>query len=517
MYLFALSKILIDGARRRDPKYRFVIVVFISIFFLICFTFRLIPDPSSDRAVFVSVSEYLLSGNRLYVDIYDNKDPLFFYAVSMQRLLGLVGEYLFELIMVIIAAVSAHNISRIVEHTVTKRKLLLLVAVPLLVTGGFWSPGLTHLPAIACSLLACSLFLRKKMLFAGGFIGLVAFTKVIMFPLPVAFCLTYEIILWDKENSRAHFNRMVIGFTSISVITIIILLTRHELLAYLQAQQNNFLYANNVLVDNSNLGNSFASHLRTVFLGSKGKLLLLFSLIASISFSVYIATQSKVGKKIKAFLIGTFATYIISIIILGFTGSWDQHLQLMYFSQTLMLIYIAIDLNLKKAFTNLSFGIAIVVLAILLSGTLDLRHYVSSPREIMRKISYLTQESPETKAFRAIYPNGTGFARLGQNSNVIPYGAANDKLLCPEFAQYPFYSPERLRKILDCAKTASTLVVDGSFVHLDEKPDWWPREAQEKIMMENWNNFVTAGENIIKTQYSCENLETTRVCDSVAK
>ena len=517
MYLFALLKILIDGVRRKDPKHRFTIIIFTSIFFLFCFTSRLIPDPSSDRAVFVSVSEYLLSGNKLYIDIYDNKDPLFFYAVSMQRLLGPVGEYLFELVIVIIAAISAYNISRIIERTVTKRKILLLIVVPLLVTGSFWLPGYTHLPATAFSLLACSLFLSKKMLFAGGFIGLVAFTKVIMFPLPAAFCLTYEIILWDKKNSRAHFNRMFIGFTSISIITIIILLSRHELLAYLQAQQNNFLYANNVLVDNSSLLNSFASHLRTVFLGSKEKLLLLFSLIASISFSIYIATQSKVEKKIKAFLSGTFATYIISIIILGFTGSWDQHLQLMYFSQTLMLIYIAISLNSRKAFTNLSFGIAIVVLAILLSGTLNLRHYVASPNKIMTKISYLTQESPETKAFRAIYPNGTGFARLGQNSNVIPYGAANDRLLCPEFTQYPFYSPERFKKILDCAKTASTLVVDGSFVHLDDKPDWWPREAQEKIMMENWNNFVTAGENIIKTQYSCKNLETTRVCDSVAK
>ena len=501
------------GVKRKYPKRRFAIGILIAIFFIICFTFRLIPDPSADRAVFVSVSEYLLSGNRLYIDIYDNKDPLFFYAVSMQRLLGVVGEYLFELVMVIIAAVSAYNISRIVERTVTKRKILLLIAVPLLVTGFFWLPGSTHLPATAFSLLACSLFLSEKMLLAGGFIGLVAFTKVIMFPLPAAFCLTYEIILWDKENSRTHFNRMVIGFTSVSIMMIMILLTRHELLGYLQAQQNNFLYANNVLVDNSNLGNSFASHLRTMFLGSREKLLLLLSLIASISFSGYIATQSRVEKKIKAFLIGAFATYIISIIVLGFTGSWDQHLQLVYFSQTLMLIYIVINLNLKKAFANSLFGIAIVALAILLSGTLNLPHYVASPREIMTKISYLTQESPETEAFRAIYPNGTGFARLGQNSNVIPHGAANDKLLCPEFAQYPFYSPERFRNILNCAKTAPTLVVDGSFVHLDDTPDWWPREAQEKIIMENWNDFVTEGESIIKTQYSCKKLGTTRVCE----
>lgn len=516
MDLFAFSKTLIYGVKRRASKRHFAIGILIAIF-IICFTFRLIPDPSSDRAIFVSVAEYLLSGNRLYIDIYDNKDPLFFYAVSMQRLFGPLGEYLFELLMVTIAAVSAYDISRIVEHTGVMRKRLLLIAVPLLVTGTFWLPGYTHLPATAFSLLACALFLRKKMLFAGGCIGLVAFTKVIMFPLPAAFCLTYEFILWANKVSRKHFNRIVIGFMSVSAIMIIILLTRHELLGYLQAQQNNFLYSNSVLVDNSSLGNSFASHLRTMFLGSKSKLLLLFSVIASMGFSGYMATQSRVEKKIKAFLIGTLATYIISIIVLGLTGIWEHHQQLIYFSQTLMLIYIAISLNSKKAFAKSSFGIAIVVLAILLSGTLNLRHYVASSGVIMTKTSYLTQESPETKAFRAIYPNGAGFARLGQNSSVIPHGAANDKLLCPEFGQYPFYSPERFRHILDCAKTVPALIVDGSFAHLDKVPDWWPREAQKQIMMENWNDFVTAGESMIKTQYSCKKLGNIRICNSVAR
>ena len=162
MNLFAYSRTIIGGIQRRASKHHFAIGILIAVFFIICFTFRLIPDPLSDRAVFVSVAECLLSGHQLYVDIYDNKDPLFFYAVSMQRLLGAAGEYLFELVMVIIAAVSAYDISRIVDHTGTKRKIPLLIAVPLLVTGFFWSPGMTHLPATAFSLLACALFLRKK-------------------------------------------------------------------------------------------------------------------------------------------------------------------------------------------------------------------------------------------------------------------------------------------------------------------------------------------------------------------
>ena len=501
-----------SAIERKASKHHFVIGISIAIFFINCLTFRLIPDPLYDRAIFVSVAEYLLSGSKLYIDIYDNKDPLFFYAVSMQRLLGPIGEYLFELLMVTISAVSAYDISRIVEHTGAMRKRFLLIAVPLIVTGAFWSPGLTHLPAIALSLLACALFLRKKMLFAGGCMGLLAFMKLIMLPLPAVFCLTYELVLWDKRLSHKLFNRIVIGFTSVSAITLVILLTRHELLGYLQAQQNNFIYSNNVLVDNSSIVNSFVSHLRTMFLGSESKLRLLFSVIASMGFCGYMSTQARVEKKIKAFLIGTLATYIISIMVLGLTGIWDHHMQLIYFSQTLMLIYIAISLNLKKAFANLSFGIAIVVLAILLSGTIKLGYYVATPGAIMTKISYLTQESPETTAFRAIYPNGTGFVRLGQNSTVMPHGAANDKLLCPDFQQYYFYSPERLKHVLDCSKTAPTLIVDDSFSLYDKAPDWWPRDAQRQIMIKNWNDFVTVGESMIKTKYSCRKLGKTRIC-----
>jgi hypothetical protein len=508
----------ITNAKRRVSKRHFAIGMLIVTFFFFCFTARLIPSPTSDRAVFVSVAEYLLSGNRLYIDVYDNKDPLFYYAVSMQRLLGSAAEYMFEFLMLTIATVSAYYISCIIECTGTIRKRILLIAVPLLVTGAFWIPGYNHLPATALSLLACFLFLRKKMLLTGGCIGLVAFTKLIAFPLPAVFCLAYEVILWDKKVSSVNFKRIVIGFLSASTIIIIILLARHELLGYLQTQRNNFFYSQGLLIDNSSLANSFASHLRTMFLNSRRALLLLLSLIASMIFLAYIATQLRVERKTKAFVISTLTTCIISIIILGLTGIWDHHMSLMYFSQTLILICIAISLNSKKNFANSLFGIAIVVSAILLSGTSPITnwsHYVELPTHIIPKIVSLTQPSPETKAFRAIYPNGTEFARLGQNSHVIPHGLANDKLICPDFQQYYFYSPERLKHILNCVKTASTLVVDSSFARFSKAPDWWPRDSQKQIMIKNWNDFVTAGESIIQAQYSCKILDNIRICSVV--
>ena len=57
---------------------------------------RLIPSMSSDRGIFVSVAERLLAGDRLYAQVFDNKEPLFYYLVAAQRALGPVGEGLAE-------------------------------------------------------------------------------------------------------------------------------------------------------------------------------------------------------------------------------------------------------------------------------------------------------------------------------------------------------------------------------------------------------------------------------------
>ncbi|MGC1217734.1 MAG: hypothetical protein WA883_09690 [Phormidesmis sp.] len=515
---------------------RVIIGLMTATFFSICFTSRLIPAPFVDRAVFVSVAEYLLSGDRLYTDVYDNKDPLFFYAVAAQRLLGPAAEYLFELLLIAVSAVSAYAIACVADRAGISDRVrsgkVLLIAVPLLLTGVFWLPGYTTLPGTALCLLACALFLRQKMLLAGGCIGLVAFTKLIMLPLPVVFCFSYELVLWKGHFSRQRFSRMTAGFLAVCAAVAVILLSRGEAAGYLQAQKNNFLYSNGVLFGNGTFLESFVSHLRVMFLGEEEKLCLLFSLIASMGFSGFFVAQPGIGKRTKAFIISSLVTCVMAVIVLGLTGIWKHHLQLLYFSQTLMLICIAIglgpkDLGLKQVaglrqrMANALYAIALIFSAVVLSGTLSPYQYLAAPDTVVQAVilrtSNLVQASPETKALQAVYPDGIAFARLGQNSTVIPYGAANDSLICPEFGQYPFYSPERLNSILECAKTAPTLVVDDSFTPLKEIPKWWPRDAQKDLIVKNWNGFVTAGENLIQTQYVCQRLENVRVCDSVEK
>jgi hypothetical protein len=60
--------------------------------------------------------------------------------------------------MAFIAALSAYDIARNLGSIGKWQQNALLVAVPFLVTGAFWLPGDTHLPATALGLLCCSLY-----------------------------------------------------------------------------------------------------------------------------------------------------------------------------------------------------------------------------------------------------------------------------------------------------------------------------------------------------------------------
>ncbi|KAJ8134628.1 hypothetical protein OY671_012159, partial [Metschnikowia pulcherrima] len=60
------------------------------------FTTRLVPEPVADRSLYQSIAERMSAGDRLYVDVIDNKDPSFYYAIALQRSIGPFAEYGFE-------------------------------------------------------------------------------------------------------------------------------------------------------------------------------------------------------------------------------------------------------------------------------------------------------------------------------------------------------------------------------------------------------------------------------------
>src|SRR5262245_1543310 len=116
-----------------------VTISFISITWLIIFP-ALVPEHLADRDIFVFVGDRLLAGDRLYADVYDNKDPLFFYLVAFQRTLGGMGEIAFEVSCVIIAASSSYIIAKPITAKRSTAAAISFVAVPIILTGAFYYP-----------------------------------------------------------------------------------------------------------------------------------------------------------------------------------------------------------------------------------------------------------------------------------------------------------------------------------------------------------------------------------------
>src|SRR6187401_222124 len=70
----------------------------------------LMPGHDFDRGIFVTVAERLLAGDKLYAGVWDNKGPLFYYLVALERYAGGFGEIFFELLFVLLASYSVFRL-----------------------------------------------------------------------------------------------------------------------------------------------------------------------------------------------------------------------------------------------------------------------------------------------------------------------------------------------------------------------------------------------------------------------
>ena len=62
---------------------------------------RLVPSTFGDHGTYASVAERLIAGDRLYVDVWDNKDPLFYYALALGRLVSPLADVALEILWVV--------------------------------------------------------------------------------------------------------------------------------------------------------------------------------------------------------------------------------------------------------------------------------------------------------------------------------------------------------------------------------------------------------------------------------
>jgi hypothetical protein len=474
---------------------------------LVVFGLRLIPLPEGDRAICEAVADGLRAGQRLYAEVYDNKDPLFFYAVALQRLTGPWGGGIFELGSLALGGWCLAQLHRwLVSQRNPRREWLVGLLGALLLSGGFWGPGQPQLPASALTLLSLLLLCQGRC-FAGGWAaGAVAGFKLICLPLPLAFALSWGTARSFWRFSGGLFLALLAGAATLAA--------RGEMTAYGEALAKNVLYSQGLLVQPGSPLEVLASHGRTLFFSGKNNLLMLVALVtaAAICLQAIRAAAPRRQQLARAGLMMLLTGALITLI----TGLWAGHLQLLYPGQCLALLLVVSQWHPQPSWQRALRLPSLLLLTAFLSGTLDLSPtYWLKPGQIQAKLERIQQQSGEVLAIASTYPKGIeSFARLGGNGGAIPVGwRGSSQLACPEFHQYGFYSQSRLSAILDCTSQAPVVLVSTSFSAWEGVPTWLPREAQGERISARWNDFVEAGEALLAQRFHCQmSSDGTRLC-----
>ena len=176
-----------------------------------------------DAGVFASVAERLIAGDTLYSEVWDNKDPFFYYLWMISRLASPLGPVFVELIWLAIVAVAVASLAR--GFGVARASIPFLVGAALVITtGSSYVAGLTHLPGTALCLVALAVAHRQRPIAACVVLGLLTGIKLIMAPIGV---LLVALILF--KGPHAAIRRVVAAWLGTGLALVVAVAVRGEL------------------------------------------------------------------------------------------------------------------------------------------------------------------------------------------------------------------------------------------------------------------------------------------------
>ncbi len=193
------------------------------------------PVAVSDSGAYLSVERLLLRGHHLYTGVFDNKDPLFYYVNAIAlAVAGPRGPALAE-VAALAAAGSAACWFLVRRDAPVPLALVVAAAVPVVLTpsmtSGLLIPGLTHTWGLTATLLAVLALLERRWVLG----GVLCATSALFEFRTVAIGAVVALILVavSVDDRRRAGLRFTLGFASIAVAAIGVLLIRGELGGYI--------------------------------------------------------------------------------------------------------------------------------------------------------------------------------------------------------------------------------------------------------------------------------------------
>jgi hypothetical protein len=487
------------------------------------------PSLKSDAGVFLSVAGSMLHGDRLYVGVLDNKDPLFYYAhAGALAAFGWTGPFLLDVVWLAIAAASTLLLLRAVGASWAAAAVGFVV-YPLLLTGAWYLSGYSLLAALSFAPLIGLLWLRGSFVAAGALLALGVLFKVnlglVLASVPLA------ALVLAPRGLRAQLAKAAGGFVAVAGAAAIALAVRGELNGYIENFKDNISYSRNVLSATGSVTGipghikiaawaaSRPGHVLGVPVGKPLHLLVVvavFLLAGALAVRTLrrrpatppgAATPAAATRFLAAAFLCATAT---TALTLALTAAWSPHDQMLAFPELLLIAFVIAWLvsdepQLAAGLRGIAVVCAVAVLGIvLLGGT------AAAPYARAGGVSYWfdsghseTAEELEQAASRFPAARKVTYVHLGQNDEeaVAAFLDGRFALACPAIAQYVF--TPHLDGVLRC--------VEGKRPELVLVTQKFRREPHAPA---EWDRFVADGTRLLDRDY--ERVSTRRTPNGVA-
>lgn len=456
---------------------------------------------TGDRGIFVSVAERLIAGDILYVTVWDNKDPLFFYSLAAGRMASPYLDIAIELAWFAAAAVAGFAIARNLGLSFGMALVTGAGGVPLVLAGGEYLAGFTHLPGSVLTIATLAVGLRRRYVLMGILVVVLGLFKLVMLPLGIAVGVTVLLLRRD----RAAVIRTAIGLISATVAGLVLLAIRGEFTGYFQQVAGNVFYAGgNSYMDPS--VNPFIKRLEFTLTASATVTLL--ATIAALAISFRLLPNSDASQPLVITRIATLTSVVLAFAIIAATGLREHHAQVLYAPAALsLLLFIASIVPLREL--TLSSIIAGAALAGVLAGGVAPQLAVMGLQGSLTQARSLSEQSAASKALvdRA---ESSSYARLGDNTDdAHAVGLRDWTLACPRFAQYGTDGPAVRDEMLACLPGAQYVIVDEKFAPIEVGAYGYGVIGS----FDNWNSLVSDLTTYVDKNYDCLDIPDGRLCE----
>ena len=452
------------------------------------------PYVASDQGVFLSVAARMLDGDRLYADVFDNKDPLFYYTYAGALWAGgWRGPFLLDAVWLGFAGVSVALLARALGAP-RSAVVASFFVYPLTLAAGWYLVGMSMLAALAIVPFVPWSWLRGQFLLSGVAVAAVMLFKLNLAPLALA-PIGALLLLGAPEGPRGRaLARGAVGLGAALAAASAFLALRGELRSYLGVIAYNVHYSSARTDADGTVGRA-REHLATAweYFYRAGRWQAPLAVLVLGAFGAAVGLAWARGTR-KELLLGVVAaaSLVSAFLVLAATAYGPEHLQLLAYPATLIaasLVWRA-DASLGR-----SVGAIVATLVVLFAIWTTFKPAIS------RDVSPLWSARPISpgaialeRARERFEPNAPRITYMVFGSNSEGGHAAFIRpqfdLVCRYFQLYSFSTREQFDETSACAareRPTFVLVTLGFFEPMGDVP--------------RWNAFVGRSRRLLETNY----------------